>query len=299
MPKTADEVRKFPIPERDYSIAKPAPILVNTRRLLKSGKPGDYGTVDVGAQGTLRTRVSKESIERAMWLWNELIKSLKERGVTLASDSSEFTNGNAKVFIELKEMAGKFQPDKETLKQQGIRLTRMYYNDDYVPPMWVSTGILVFRALDADHTGCSHQWRESELRRMEERLGEVVDGIVRLLERLHEMAIERAERERQWAIEQKVREEEERKRRHQQARLRKLIRLTASFTESEQFRRLAHEVETRGQDVDGVDDFVVWIRRYADSLDPVNKMLKELAEGRDPVEPESDDLYPPRLRSWG
>ena len=64
IPKTADEVRKFPIPERDYSIAKPAPILVNTKRLLKSGKPGDYGTVDVGAQGTLRTRVSKESIER-------------------------------------------------------------------------------------------------------------------------------------------------------------------------------------------------------------------------------------------
>ena len=40
-PKTADEVRKFPIPEGDHSIAEPAPILVTTKRLLKSGKPGD------------------------------------------------------------------------------------------------------------------------------------------------------------------------------------------------------------------------------------------------------------------
>lgn len=298
VPKSADEIRKLEHPERDYSVTKyPGAVLV-TKRSLKGARPNYYGVVDAWEEGGLRTRVSPALFDRSLWLWTELLERLALNGIAVKTGST-LGNGIESVTIELKEMTAKYETELD--KQPPRPRLSLGLPAESKSEHWVPTGILVFRAEDVHRAGCAHQWRETELRRMEDRLDDVATGIDKLLERKHELAIEAAERQKQWQEESRRREEEEAKRRHERARRRKLGRIAAAFHQAQQIRNFVDELERRAgtQSEPSLENFAAWARITADRVDPSAAVLNELADGKDPVTPENEDLYPSDdLRPW-
>ncbi len=297
-PQSAEEVWRFDVPDRDYTVAKYPPAVAATKRALRSARRGNYGVVDVGGEGALRTKVAPHSFERALWLWTELLARLAEAGIAVVENTSSLTDGVQKASIELKEMSGRFTPKKATTALASRAAPNPL--DAGSTQEWAPTGVLVFRA-DTSGSGSARKWQETELRRMEDRLDEVAEGIRQLLKDKHVAHLAYLERQERWEEERRAREAEEARKQHEVARRRKLLRLAGSADRAGQVRRLASEILSRAE-VGGqgdVTEFVEWALAYADRLDPVVQILKAIAEGKDPVEPEHEDKYPPEPRRYG
>lgn len=105
LPKSADALRKYTAPERDYSREKLLPIVSATRKALLKQKPNfEYGLCDVWQEGVLRTKASPTNIERAVWLWSERIEACKQLDLSLVKGTgTASTDGKQTVATELKE----------------------------------------------------------------------------------------------------------------------------------------------------------------------------------------------------
>lgn len=298
-PQSAEDVWKFDVPVRDYTVAKYPPVVAATKRALKSAGRGYYGVVDIGGDGALRTKVATHSFDRALWLWTELLAKLAEARITILADASSLTDGVETVIIELKEMTAKFTLKESTSASSSTRRTP--HPLDYRSTQeWAPTGVLVFRA-EASSYSSARKWQETELRRMEDRLDDVAAGIQQLLKNKHVAHLESIERQKRWEEERRAREEEEARQRHEMARRRKLVRLAGSADRAGQVRHLASELLSRASvsRQDEVTKFVEWALAYADRLDPVARILKAIDEGIDPVEPEHEDKYLSEPRRYG
>ena len=291
LPATVEEAVKLPVPERDYSVEKPLPVARTTKHALRRAKVGYYGLLEVGGGGVLQTKVATSGIDRAAWLWNELIPKLRPAGLSLVAGSSTISDGTETVSLELKEMITRL---KQTKRPDQERTFRSWLEPR--EPEWAPTGVLMFRAEEVDGSNCTRQWRESTLTRLDDRLDEVVAGLSVLLVRRKERAIERAEQQKRWAEESRLREIEERRQQHEQGRRRKLIRIADSFDGCRKVRQLCDALTT--SQAPGAAELVAWAERIADLLDPVKNIEADLEEGKDPMEPSHEDKYPEAYRRW-
>jgi hypothetical protein len=292
-PQSAEEVWKFDVPDRDYSVAKLPSAVAATKRALKSAREGYYGVVDASGDGALRTKVAPHSYDRALWLWTELLTKLAKLGITVVTGTSSVTDGVSRVGLELKEMTAKYSPKKSPDSQVRYRRTSEILGVSTSVQQWAPTGVLVFRA-DTSSYSAARKWPETELRRMEDRLEEVATGMAQLLRDKHVAHLNSIEQQKRAEEARQRREEEEARLRHEQARLRKLLRLASSSDRALHVRQLAQKLQARADQGqrEEVARFVQWARAFADQLDPVSQMLSAIENGKDPVEPEHEDKYP-------
>jgi len=291
LPATVEEAVKLPIPERDYSVEKPLPVVRTTKHALRRAKVGYYGLLEVGGGGVLLTKVAASGIDRAAWLWNELLPKLRPAGLNLVTGTSTISDGTETVSLELKEMTTRIKLPKRPDQERVIRSWL-----EPREPEWAPTGVLMFRTEEVHGASCARQWRESTLTRLDDRLDEVVAGLSALLVRKHELAIEAAERQKIRAEEARRREIEERRREHEQGRRRKLIRIADSFDGCRKVRQLCEALAT--SQAPGAAELVAWAGGIADLLDPVKNIEADLEAGHDPMEPSHEDKYPQAYRRW-
>lgn len=280
-PQSADEVRRLEIPDRDYAIAKLPPILRRTKAGF--GHVDYYGLVNSYVEGGLATKVGRQSIPRALWLWSELVNRLPSAGLSLIGTSC-ISDGIETVGIELRELSASYLDSSKPR-----RASFSSYENDRQTREWAPTGVLQFRSEEVWGGGVTHRWQETKGTRMEERLDDVVAGLGRLLKAKHEARLIRAEEEERRAAEEARRTEDDRRKRHEQSRVRKLIRLSGEFDQARAIRRLVEALTLNGNPES--DKFAEWAGRVADRFDPRPSIRAALDAGTDPMEPEWEDRH--------
>lgn len=219
----------------------------------------------------LALNVSAEMLDRALRIYDALLKALKARGMKLDEKAPNEYRGThilvmgQKVDIALKERATRsdYRPTTEELKE-AKRRGYSYF------PKWSyqSTGELRFEI------GSIHTIGDDGENRLEERLNEVVVALVARALRMKELAQERVEAEhkrqaRADAIYQKKRQVESEK-----ARLKGLEDDAARWHRAEQLRaylRATQEAASRGQVelTPQLEEEIAWGLQKADWLDPL------------------------------
>jgi len=307
LPTSKEAARKFLPPRTDYLLNKPVQIVAATQRALAKSSLNSEGLRDARSDGLLQTKLSDASLDRGMWLWNELFSKLQEAGMTLTAVSGTFvSDGNQKITIELKEMVTKYEPSKEELDQreQALR-NRRGVQFDYsrvASSNWAATGILLFRADHRYSDKYTLQWKDSKLQPLEERLDQMVEDMQNLLTQRAQEAIEAEKRRIREAEEAKVRAAAEERRRKELGRRKKLARLAVNHAKSLELRQLVDSIKSKaGESPDSfVSDWIHWAENVVSTLDPTPSMIDSLTEGLDPTEPEYEDLYsqPSRELGW-
>ena len=297
LPNSAEDLKRYDAPERDYSREKLLPVVAATKKALLKQEPSfEYGLSDVWQQGVLRTKVSPSNIDRAIWLWSELIDVCKQLGLNLVKDAgTAFTDGKQTVTIELKEKTGKYLAAKPKVRDDPVPRYRLSEQTGPAPE-YAPTGFLQFRSEDVYDAPCAKQWTDTPTTPLDAKISEVADCLVRLVNRKARREVEVKEAAIRRQEEDLRRYQEQERQRKAQARVRRLIRQAASLSQASEIRTLVDRVERAAQDmtVETTAQWVEWALRVADSLDPTSQIVQRLAEGSDPSEPEYLDLYPDR-----
>lgn len=295
IPKSADDLKKYTPPERDYSIEKLPPIVMVTKRALLRQKPSnDYGLCEVWQQGVLRTKVAPPNIDRAIWLWTELIKSCKMSGLRLADDAgAAFTDGKQTVTIDLKEKTSRYMTNKPKVREDRFPLPILFQREGPTPEH-APTGFLQFRAEDVYDAPCSKQWSDSMSTPLDEKIPDIASCLVMLLKRKEQREKELKEAEVLRREQERLRFEEQNRQRKALEREKKLLSQAGSLRQAEDIRHLADQVRiaSRGEESEAIAEWITWASQVASKLDPVSGIVERLKHGKDPSAPESEDLEP-------
>jgi hypothetical protein len=270
----ADPGKRIVVPER---LVNPHPLVKSTRIALDHGWRDKYGALHghVGDQ-VLDVRLSKTSLPRALRILDALFKALATRGgsVHLGTDKWERTYvaiAGEKVRIRLEEI---FKQIDHVVTSKEKRDPPLFMDRwDYIP-----TGLLRFQ-IEEYAKAPRKRWAETETRRLDGMLNDIVKGILITAEalRVDRIAREKAEQERRAAAERQA--EVERKQREEEARRRNLEQQAAQWAHSQNLRvflqAVHQEAVRRGVPLDRdspLGQWLAWAHEHADRLDPLGNL---------------------------
>lgn len=252
------------------TLADPHPLIAQMLRWREKRAQGSE-TDDSDERDSLPDiEVSDGSLDRALRIMDAVLKAVEARGyrVKVSRDYWEkatrvyCTDVDAEVHISLSERYS----DVERELTPAERKKPPYLIDQRL--ITVPSGKLIFRV--KGRRVDTKWWNDKKLDPLENRLNEIVAGIITKLEtlRLEELAKREEKRRR---IEEQRRQEEE------QARRENLHRDVAAWRKSEDIRAYLRAYEEqflrlRGEITPGSEEdlWLKWARQYADSLDPLS-----------------------------
>lgn len=274
-PQVSEELAAELLPENRIvvaeSLADPHPLIA--RMLRPPEKRGPAGGADDGDErdSLPDIEVSDGSLDRALRIMDAILKAVEARGYQVKVSRDYWgmatrvycTDVDAEVHISLSERYS--QVERELTPAE--RKKPPYLIDNRL--ITVPSGKLIFRM--KGRRVDTKWWNDKKLDPLEDRLNEVVAGIITKLEslRLEEMAKKEAEQRR---LDEQRRREEERARRD------KLHKDVAAWRGSEDIRAYLRAYEEqllrrRGEVTPGSEEdlWLRWARHYADSLDPLSR----------------------------
>jgi hypothetical protein len=263
------EENRIVVPEL---LSDPHPLVAKSVKALRRAKRDPSGYLQPKTRPCLAVRVTLDSADRAMCIYDALLKALDARGypATITSGDQSSTvirirDENVAVLIEEKvERVERKSSDPRPRR-------RLSYRSELD---WVPTGRL---SLKIDHSylnGVRRSWGHGKRQRVEGCLNDFVVGLVAASETLKAQHLAREERERQWREAEERRAEEARRREEEAARVRALESALATWQKARLVREYAAELR-RSMEVTGtlepgspLDTWLRWVDAYADRVDP-------------------------------
>jgi len=250
-------------------LVDPHPLVRHTAEMLRSARPGLYGTVNARREKCLDLRVGPRSLERALRIMDALVKALERRGFRVTISTAEKPETTVEIFGQRLTIA---------LDERIKRTEHALRDGERFGPKWgyVPSGQLRL-TIDEWVVGSARKtWSDGDRARVERQLNGVILGLVVIAvakracqqEREREEAA-RQEAERQRALAEQARREEEERRRvleHQAESWDKSRRLRAFIDEVER-RANAKGVSVAADSQLGA--WIAWARQHADRLDPL------------------------------
>jgi hypothetical protein len=275
------------------TLINPHPLVAKTEKSLRTAKPDDRGILRAHGPGTLSAVVGPNSIDRAMRIFNTLIKALEEREMRVKVEDSEirgsqyysygrsFAQGKTLVSVlgELVEIGLEEHANRKDheLTQKEKEEQRKYGRVSYSPKYdFFPNGRLILRIKNVYSGHVRHTWSDTTGKRLENFLNSFIVGLTNAAVDIRASRIER-ERE---ALEREERrrkaEEEEIRRRHEEQRFKSLEEQAANWHRSLNIRRYVEAVRKMaiwkfGSIDPGsrLDRWITWAIRQANRLDPL------------------------------
>jgi hypothetical protein len=260
------------VPEKLYS---PHPLVAFTKQCLKIGHSDTYGRMRVAHNKCLDVRISKDSIDRAMRIYDALIKALEKRGFSVSINES---NGTTTISvlgeileIRLEEPTTKVereltQEEKKKLFQNGW----IYDRYKYIP-----SGKLVIR-IDEYIDGMRKSWSDGKKHHLEDLLNSLIIGLIRAAEQEKVKRLEREQREREWREQEEARRRRAEEIRQEKEKVERLLREAEAWQRAQQVRTYIEAVKQAAIQKHGfinagseLDNWLKWATQQADRLDPL------------------------------
>jgi len=279
------------------TLERPHPLIKATEKRLKQrdGWNDEKGLRAAPAE-VLNIAVTRSALDRALLLVDTLIKELGKQAITVRIDPEARqtvldVHGTPVVFAVteyVRRTTHQETPSEKTARERYWRRTAL------VPSLMP----LVIRQFDFHPTGQltitagtwpAHNWRDTDKRLLEKRLGEIVAGIISLAA---EIKTHQAEKARQ---QEERREAEERyvnlrqRLENEQASFKKLETDAGNWERANRLRNYADAAERSAMDKGGIapeiNSWLAWARAKADWLDPLMQVSDPILDAPEPKRP--------------
>ena len=281
-------------------IAEVHPLLQATAKALRKGKPDSAGALHATAEGMAGVVVGRDSVERAIYVLDALVRSLIERGADVAIIALTERTRREKHVPTPEDLAAEERRQKRVDRYFATRNpwsstdSSGLFEKAYPEFDIVRTGELVMH-VEGWNDGIRRTWADGRIQRIERLVDDVATGIEAIL------TARRLNREEQ---ERKEREYQERARRHALARqrreredkrlafLKNLIKLQREVDALEAW--LARQPPAGGPPTDGNARLREWAAKRLDAL-RVRLRPEGISAALDAEKlfPDPDDLHDP------
>jgi hypothetical protein len=260
------------VPDKLYS---PHLLVAFTKQCLKMDNPNKYGHLGLSHRKCLDVKISKGNIDRAMRIYDTLIKAIEKRGFGISVNES---NGTTTVSIlgevleiKLEEPSNKVereltQEEKKKLFQNGW----IYDRYRYVP-----SGKLVFR-INEYIDGIRKSWSDGKKHRLEDLLNSFIIGLIRAAGQEKVKRLEREQREREWREQEEARRKKAEEIQKEKERVERLLREVEAWQNAQQIRTYIEAVKQAAIQKHGfintgseLDNWLKWATQQADRFDPL------------------------------
>jgi hypothetical protein len=262
------------VPEKLYS---PHQLVALTKQSLKMAHASTYGSPRIFPEKCLDVRICKGSIDRAMRIYDALIKAFEKRGFNITINKSTgvttVTVMGEPLEIRLEEPVA--QVERELTKEEKKKVLQggWVYNRYVHRP----SGRLILK-INEWLDGLRKNWSDGKKYRLEDILNLFIIGLIKAAARSKERILEREKREQERrAREEQIRLKAEQIQREKE-KIQGLMRNAEAWYKSQQIRSYIDAVrqtvtQKHGSIVAGseIDEWLSWATQQADRLDPLVK----------------------------
>jgi hypothetical protein len=277
-PVVAERVAEEEKPENRIQVGdqlrSPHPLIQDVSATLsKTGaSAGGSASSESGANSSvLDVRVSSPARHRALRLLDALLKALETRGYKVSPSGVTIEGELVSIKVIEKEDRTKHVPTAaELAEKQRYPWTRIS-EWNYAPNGQLSIYTDAYVTWRKD---LRKRWSDGRTVRLEDRLNDVVVGLVAIGVALRQCVEERRREAEAWAEQERLRQELARQARMEKARRANLVASADSWAMAERIRHLVVEVERRSLSncsitLANVQEWIAWAARVADELDPL------------------------------
>ena len=246
---------------------------------MRSAKPSPQQILEPRGARCLDLSVSMGTVDRALRVYDVLIKALESRGhgVELVADEKRTRTvvriGERRIGISISEKVDRTERPKPA--KADFFHGKQY---DHTP-----SGRLTF-TISGGYLASRQSWSDGKRQRLEGCLNDIIVGLVATNEELARREEEVAARQRAWEEEQRRRREAQERAEAEAARRRALVRsmnaLRKSIAVRDYVGRMTTAADAAGVEADApLRAWLAWALRYADAIDP----CRTLAMPEDPA----------------
>jgi len=282
-----------PIVVKDQ-LRNPHPLVNHTYKYLKERSKerspgGKYGRLKPYHSGYLSVSVSKNTLKRAMRIYDAILKESIRQGFEVGIETKYDRHGTFiqvdqdKVYIFIQEEG----------KQIKTKIENSKYSWDEFDYERYTTGKLKLNISGMIYGYFKRTISDTQSKTLEERLDKFFPILLEFAEKEKRQRLEREERKRHEEIARKIREQKEREYRAEMKRRETLEQQSEKFTKSEYIYQFIREVESRIKQ-DELDqeqlyrftEWKKWATEHADRLNPVKQTIESIL---DPFENEEQE----------
>ncbi|MEI7685087.1 MAG: SEC-C domain-containing protein [Planctomycetota bacterium] len=262
------------------------PWVVLTQACLERAKPNGDGLIHSAKVRRLNVCVGKESIQRAMHIWDRILKAVEASRFKIRMEKESpcrtiVTVDGEELSIGIKE---KLARKEHVPTAEEIGLAKRYTHL-FQPPKWDlrPSGNLVLtidRKSCDDRTRNELKWTDSEKKRIEDRLTSFGDVLSDVAKHIKESRARAEEWEREREEERRIEREARRVRIEEKRRFKKFTKQLAAWRMARSMRgfiQAVREEATRRPEAiepgSALDQWIHWAERHAAAIDPVGSVL--------------------------
>lgn len=263
----------------------PHPLVARSVKALRRAKRDHQGYLQPKLGACLGVRVTLDSVDRAMCIYDALLKALDMRGYK--SSISPGDEPGTLVRVGEEDVSVTIDEKLERVDREETRVrrpSRFTSERD-----WKPTGRLVLRLDHSYLGGIRTSWGDGKKQRVEDCLNAGIVGIVAVAEELKANRLRREAWERERREAEARRAEENRRKEEEAARVRALDSAVAAWQRTRAIREYAAELRQKAEAAGPLEenpllaDWVAWAEAYADRMDP---FLPEPSVPQDPGRPD-------------
>ena len=263
----------------------PHPLVARSVKALRKAKRDHQGFLQPQTGACLGVRVSLDSVDRAMCVYDALLKALDHRGYPASIPPGDQPGTSVRVGEE--DVSVMIEEKLERLDREESRMRRPHRFTSERD--WNSTGRLVLKMDHSYLDGVRRSWGDGKKQRVEDCLNAFVVGLVAVAEELKAQRLKREAWQKEWREAEARRAEEARQREEEAARVRALESAVAAWQRTRAIREYAAELRQKGETAGAVEEgsplaaWLAWAEAYADRTDP---FLPQPSVPQDPGRPD-------------
>jgi len=276
---TPQLTRPVIVPDR---LESPHPLVKQTIAILKEMKPDEYGMLHPRKEGCLNLRIGPPSVHRALIILDAVLKEFGSLGYAISINKGEKPRtcveiAGDKIPFMLIEDAKRLD-HVLTKKEESDKKASHYW---YAPKYDFSPSSRLALILDTwSARGLRKRWSDSPRKRLEEQLGDFVNGAVLVAYVMKEDRLRYEEERRKQEEERKAREEADRQEAAEKARRRDLETEAAQWAKSQKIRAYIRAVESFlaqewvPEEVRKErEPWIAWAKAHAERIDPLRELV--------------------------
>lgn len=220
------------------------PILAPTARSLRSAKSDAGGAVSIGGEGLLAMSCGRDSVERALFVLDRLLRAVEKEGISCAIKDKEVvvSRRQEKLRFTFGETTVQkpYVPTVDDLKAEARRLRNndwdfaYRWGKAYPEFVRVPTGQLFVSISDWAHWGNRRNWRDGARASLLDQLNEVVQALDASLEAQLQRRLENERNKRLWRRREENRARAEKRQKREGERVALIERIVQLRTQAEQ-----------------------------------------------------------------
>lgn len=277
--KQADQPKPLTVPD---TLRKPHRFARTVLSALRRSVTDEFGVVKFGWEGRyypdkFYVRVAPESVDRSVRILDALLKEFERRSfeIVTSGQSVEVIINKEPLTFSISERVKRFPhtPTEDELARKGSWAYFRPPKYDYAP-----VGELSIKIEGISGSFLKSAWSDTKTERLEDCLGNFVEGLTFAAEWQAEERERKVEEARKWQLETERHAALLRQRQEEIERVEALSKQAEAWSKATQIRDYVNAVESQGLPGNGefktkeeLSQWIRWARKQADRLDPLSE----------------------------